>query len=177
MGDKLTPEEIELVYVNNDHYLTVEKMPDDTPEGSNHWKCYIPSVITRKLGLVPKDRERYILTIGAKAQDVSPDCIDGKVFNQAHPSELDTCLTCEGTGIYSETGRGSDGFEKCPICGGEGRLLQYADGQGEEVGCDYCEGTGRKKTEGEIRAEGRNRLLGRSRRSCGSLGTVRNRRT
>ena len=35
--------------------------------------------------------------------------------------------------------------DKCPICGGEGKLLQYADGQREEMGCDYCKGTGEKK--------------------------------
>ncbi len=29
---------------------------------------------------------------------ICPDCIDGKVFNQQHPSTLDDCPTCKGTG-------------------------------------------------------------------------------
>ena len=30
------------------------------------------------------------------------------------------CATCNGTGAYSESGRGSDGPEPCPVCSGEG---------------------------------------------------------
>ena len=33
--------------------------------------------------------------------------------------------------------------EVCQICGGEGKLFQYDDGQRQEIGCDYCHGTGK----------------------------------
>ncbi len=61
-------DELELVYIGNGHYQTIERMPDDSPSGSDYWACYIPSVITKKLGLVPKEHELYILTIRDKAQ-------------------------------------------------------------------------------------------------------------
>jgi len=35
---------------------------------------------------------------------------------------------------------------KCGVCVGEGKLLQYDAGQREEIGCDYCSGTGEETT-------------------------------
>ncbi len=66
--DELTPEGIELIYIDNDHYQTTEKMPSNLPSWSDYWKCYIPRVVTKKLGLVPKVRELYVLTLRTKAQ-------------------------------------------------------------------------------------------------------------
>jgi len=34
--------------------------------------------------------------------DKCPDCIDGKVFNIQHPSTLDSCQTCKGTGLQDK---------------------------------------------------------------------------
>ena len=32
----------------------------------------------------------------------------------------DACETCNGSGVYSASGRGSDSYERCPDCHGEG---------------------------------------------------------
>lgn len=48
---------VEVVYVGNDHYQTTSKVKDDSYEGKSHWHCYIPSVITEKIGIA-KERGR-----------------------------------------------------------------------------------------------------------------------
>jgi hypothetical protein len=54
---------IQLVYVGNDHFQTIKRLPDDSPSGSDYWHCYIPRVIYRVLGLSPQEHEGYILTL------------------------------------------------------------------------------------------------------------------
>ena len=54
---------IRLVYVGNDHYQTTERVPDDSHSGSDYWSCYIPSVISKRLGLVPEEHKPYTLIL------------------------------------------------------------------------------------------------------------------
>lgn len=55
--------DIELVYSGNEHYMTANKVPDDTAQGESHWHCYIPRVITRLWGMAPKRGDTYKLSL------------------------------------------------------------------------------------------------------------------
>jgi len=46
------------------------------------------------------------------------------------------CPECDGRGIVSETGRGSDGFIRCENCNGEGKVLI---GAGDGITCPSAE--------------------------------------
>ncbi len=70
----------------------------------------------------------------------------GEVFSKNeffHPDPFirEIIATCQGTGKYSETGRGSDGFEKCPKCEGAG-VPKGTTISG--LNCTLCKGTGIK---------------------------------
>ena len=66
-----------------------------------------------------------------------------------------TCPPCQGIGKYSESDRGSDGFEKCPRCKGEGSVERdEPEGTfGSFVRCPDCHGTGKAGTDREKIAE------------------------
>ena len=55
--------EIKLVYVGNDHFQTIERLPDDSAFGSDYWACYIPNVILVEIGIVPEEHKLYKLNI------------------------------------------------------------------------------------------------------------------
>jgi len=80
--------------------------------------------------------------------DVCLECDGGWCSQGDYPPIK--CPTCKGTGKYSETGRGSDGFEKCPECGGDGMVDSphpYIKGSYRKL-CPICDGTGKKQDPG-----------------------------
>ena len=76
--------------------------------------------------------------------DVCPECKGEKtIIRQGRDFH---CPTCKGTGKYSETGRGSDGFERCPDCEGKKQVRHFYSETQElkTIDCPICHSTGIK---------------------------------
>lgn len=72
----------------------------------------------RDWGLLSKDQQRFYLKTARQIrsalfkgdEEICPDCIDGKVFNIQHPSTLDPCPKCKGTGKKPQVEGDEDGL-------------------------------------------------------------------
>ncbi len=91
---------------------------------------------------------------GTGIEEVCPECGGSKQVpaEKAMHKGVITILTykdcpkCQDKGIYSESGRGSDGFEKCPECHGEGKHAYAGTSVDTYIDtCITCQGTGRQE--------------------------------
>ena len=59
-------EAIKLKYLGDGTFITIERLPDDSPEGTNHWYVQLPRVVIKKMGIEPEEGGVYTLAVAAE---------------------------------------------------------------------------------------------------------------